>query len=156
MVRFEIEGLEEAEIDAFNKAWHRLDPWPDARAGLEALRQHFTIAPLSNGNMALLTNMAKRADLRWDCILSSELAGHYKPDAEVYLKAAELLSLEPHEVMMVAAHNIDLVAAKQVGFQTAFVYRRTEHGPAQTTDLEPADGVDVVAEDFLRLAEALT
>ena len=95
-----------------------------------------TVASLSNGNVALLTNLSKHADLRWDCILSSELARHYKPDSEVYLTAAGLLGLSPDEIMMVAAHNNDLLAARAVGFKTAFVYRTTEYGPGQTSDLE--------------------
>lgn len=99
--------------------------------------------------------MAKRADLRWDCILSSELAGHYKPDPEVYLTAARLLGLRPPQVMMVAAHNADLLAAQAVGFHTAFVYRTQEYGPNQTTDLTPAPSVDVVAQDFEDLADQL-
>ena len=131
--RFQIGGLSESEKDHLNKVWHRLDPWPDARLGLERLRQRFVVAPLSNGNVALLTNMAKHADLRWDCVLSAELTGHYKPDPEVYQSAAALLGLDPGQVMMVAAHNKDLLAAQTVGFQTAFVYRTTEYGPNQTT-----------------------
>ncbi len=153
---FGIAGLSEAEIDHLNRVWHRLDPWPDARAGLERLRQRFTVATLSNGNMALLTDMAKRADLRWDCILSAELARKYKPDAEVYRMAATLLGLHPQQVMMVAAHNIDLHAAQAVGMRTAFVYRTNEYGPGQTTDLEPNEAWDVVARDFQDLADQLT
>ena len=113
------------------------------------------MAPLSNGNFSLLTNMARHADLRWDCILSAELARHYKPDPEVYLTAAELLGLQPEQVMMVAAHNDDLRAARSVGFRTAFVYRTEEYGPNQTTDLTPAPWVGVVATDFCDLAEQL-
>ncbi len=155
LVRFSISGLSEADKDALNRIWHRLDPWPDARQGLERLRQRFTIAPLSNGNVALLTNMAKNADLRWDCILSSELAHHYKPDPEVYLTAAALLGLRPEQVMMVAAHNEDLKAARSVGFRTAFVYRTEEYGSSQTTDLKPDPAVDVSASDFNDLADQL-
>ena len=153
--RFEINGLSEAEKDRLNRVWHRLNPWPDVKEGLELLRERFTIATLSNGNIALLTNMTKRADLRWDCILSSELAGHYKPDPEVYLTAARLLGLTSEEIMMVAAHNADLRAAQSVGFRTAFVYRTQEYGPNQMTDLEPDSFVDVAAQDFRRLASYL-
>jgi 2-haloacid dehalogenase len=155
LVRFDIEGLTEAQKDDLNRVWHRLDPWPDAREGLELLRRRFVVATLSNGNIALLTNMAKHADLRWDCVLSAELSGHYKPDAEAYLKAAELLGLAPDEVMMVAAHNGDLAGAGAAGLKTAFVYRRTEYGPNQKTDLEPDPSVDLVAEDFKDLADRL-
>ena len=153
LVQFHITGLSEAEKDHLNRVWHRLDPWPEVRQALERLRQRFIVTPLSNGNFALLTNMAKNADLRWDCILSSELAHHYKPDPEVYLTAASLLGLPPAQVMMVAAHNEDLEAARSVGFSTAFVYRTEEYGPHQTTDLEPNPTVDIVAKDFNDLAD---
>ena len=153
--RFEITNLSEAEKDHLNRVWHRLDPWPDARAGLERLRERFIVATLSNGNVALLTNMAKHADLRWDCILSAELARHYKPEPECYLTAAALLGLEPDEVMMVAAHNADLLAAQSLGFATAFVYRTQEYGPNQATNLEPDPAVDLAARDFNDLADQL-
>ena len=105
LIRFGIAGLTEDEKRDFNKAWHRLDPWPDSVPGLTRLRQHYIIATLSNGNIALLTNMAKYGGLPWDCILSAELVRHYKPDPETYLMAADLLGLEPSEVMMTAAHK---------------------------------------------------
>ena len=155
LVRFQIEGLDEAEKNHLNHAWRRLDPWPDVRAGLARLRRRFLVAPLSNGNVALLTHMAKRADLRWDCILSSELARRYKPDPEVYLTAARLLDLRPRQIMMVAAHNADLRAAQAAGFRAAFVYRTREYGPNQTTDLAPDASVDVVARDFEDLANQI-
>lgn len=154
--KFQITSLTADQISHFNKAWHRLVPWPDVREGLGQLRKHFVVATLSNGNVALLTNLSKNADLRWDCILSSELAGHYKPDAEVYLKAAQLLSLAPEEVMMVAAHNRDLEAASAVGFKTAFVYRTNEYGPSQTSDLEPSQAFDYVATDLIDLARQMS
>ncbi len=154
--QFQIKDLSEAEKDHLNRVWHRLKPWPDVQEGLTQLRQQFILAPLSNGNFALLTNMAKTAGLGWDCILSAELANHYKPDPEVYLKAASLLGLAPEEVMMVAAHNSDLLAAQSVGFSTAFVYRTCEYGPDQTTDLVPASSVDFKAKDFIDLADQLT
>lgn len=155
LVRFRVEGLTEEEKDHLNRVWHRLDPWPDTREGLERLRQCFTVATLSNGNMALLTNMAKHADLRWDCILSAELAKHYKPDPEVYRMASTLLDLKPEQIMMVAAHNGDLRAAQSVGFRAAFVYRTGEYGPGQTTDLEPEPFVDIAAQDFVELAKQI-
>jgi 2-haloacid dehalogenase len=153
--RFGITGLSEDEIDGLNRVWHRLAPWPDAVEGLQRLRQRYVVASLSNGNVALLVNMAKHSGLPWDCVLSSELARHYKPDPEVYLLAAQLLGLEPHQVMMVAAHNGDLLAAQRVGFRTAFVLRAHEYGPNQTTNLAADPSVDVVAEDFLDLARRL-
>lgn len=155
LVQFGMTQLGEGEKDRLNRVWHRLDLWPDAREGIERLRQRFLVAPLSNGNLSLLTNMAKRADLRWDCILSAELAHHYKPDPEAYLRAVALLGLSPEQVMMVASHNSDLLAAQSVGFRTAFVYRTEEYGPNQVTDLEPNQSVDIVAMDFNDLAGQL-
>jgi len=110
-------------------AWHRLDPWPDSVAGLTELRERFVAASLSNGNVSLLVDMAKRAGLPWDAVLSAELFGHYKPDAEVYDGAARLLGLAPEQVLMVAAHVDDLAAARQRGLRTAYVYRPHEAGP---------------------------
>ncbi|WP_237216974.1 haloacid dehalogenase type II [Falsiroseomonas oryziterrae] len=144
-----------AELDALNRAWHRLDPWPDSVAGLTRLKSRFVIAPLSNGNVALLLNMAKRAGLPWDAILGAEVAQAYKPQPEAYLRTAEILGLPPSACMMVAAHNDDLAAAGRCGLATAFVARPTEHGPSQTTDLAPAERWDVVATDFNDLADRL-
>jgi len=156
LTRFEIKGLTKEEKDHLNRVWHRLDPWPDAKEGLERLRQQFIVAPLSNGNTSLLVNMARHSDLNWDCVLSAELARHYKPDPEVYLTAAKLLGLSTKLVMMVAAHTGDLLAAQSLGFKTAFVHRNEEYGPSQTTDLEPDPSVDIVAKDFNDLAERLS
>src|SRR5215471_16478705 len=123
LVDFGIASLTEAEKDTLNRAWHRLKPWPDSVSGLTRLKQKFIIAPLSNGNIALITEMAKHAGLPWDCVLGAELVRHYKPDREVYQSAADCLALQPGEVMMVAAHLGDLRAAKTVGLKTAFVAR---------------------------------
>jgi len=155
LVEHGITGLSEAEIEHLNRAWHRLAPWPDSVAGLHRLKSRFVIATLSNGNVSLLTNMAKNAGLPWDCVLSAELAGHYKPDPEVYLKAAELLDLAPRRIMMVAAHRSDLSAAKEVGFRTALVHRPLEYGPDRDVDLTPDPRFDYSAMDFLELAEQL-
>ncbi len=155
LVRFGVTGLTEAEIDHLNRAWHRLDPWPDAVPGLVRLKRKFILATLSNGNVALLVDMAKRAGLPWDAILGAEVARHYKPQAAAYLTTAEFLGLVPAQCVMVAAHNGDLAAASALGLRTAFVHRRTEHGPTQTTDLRPTRDWDVVAEDFIDLAEKL-
>ena len=152
---FEIGGLSEAEKDYLNRVWHRLLPWPDAVSGLQRLRERFIVAPLSNGNIALLTNMAKHAGLPWDCILSSELAKHYKPDPEVYQTAADLLGLPPSQVMMVAAHPGDLLASAAVGFKTGFVPRPEEYGPHRNPDLQHDVAFDVVANDFNDLASQL-
>lgn len=154
LMRFEIDNLSESEIDSFNRVWHRLDPWPDSVEGLSLLKQKFVIASLSNGNVALLVNMAKNAGLPWDTVLSAELAGHYKPDREVYLKAAALLGLEPAEVMMVAAHKGDLRAAAKAGLRTAFVPRPKER-PNRDIDLAFDDAIDVNATDFIDLFNKL-
>ncbi|MDE0198254.1 MAG: haloacid dehalogenase type II [Caldilineaceae bacterium] len=153
--RHQVSGLSEHDTVQLNKVWHRLNPWPDVTSGLARLRKRYIVASLSNGNVALLVNMARHGGFSWDCVLSAELARHYKPDPEVYQSAAALLGLEPHEVMMVAAHNGDLIASKTVGFRTAFVHRPKEHGPDQTTDLTPDPSVDVIAKDFNDLADQL-
>lgn len=156
LAEFGIAGLSEAEIDDLNRAWHRLDPWPDSVEGLTRLKRRFIIAPLSNGNVALLVNMAKRAGLPWDAILGAEVAQAYKPQPKAYLTAAALLGLRPEECMMVAAHHSDLVAAKGCGLRTAFVWRRREFGPVPVKDFPPDESaVDVVAEDFVDLAARL-
>ena len=155
---FGLRGLSEAETAALNKAWHRLRPWPDSVAGLTRLKRKFIIAPLSNGNISLMTDMAKFAGLPWDCILGAELARHYKPDPEVYQSAADVLDLGAAEVMMVAAHLGDLRAAKAVGLRTAFVARPDEygHGPNnRKPDLAPDGSVDISARDFGDLATVL-
>src|SRR5215468_7344906 len=152
---FGVTGLKEEQIEHLNRAWHRLDPWPDAIAGLSRLKRQFILATLSNGNVALLVNMAKRAGLPWDAILGAEVARHYKPQPEAYLTTASLLGLRPDECMMVAAHNGDLAAASAVGLRTAFVPRPTEHGPGQSKDVKPARDWDVVASDFVDLAARL-
>ena len=152
---FSIVGLSEAEKDHLNRVWHRLKPWPASVRGLRRLRRRFVVTTLSNGNMALLTNMAKNASLPWDCILSSELAKHYKPDKEVYQMAADLLGLSPNQVMMVAAHKYDLHVASTVGFKTAYVLRPLEFGPTRTPDLTTDSSFDVTARDFNDLADRL-
>ena len=152
--RFAIEGLSEREKDNFNRAWHRLTPWPDAVEGLSRLRSKYVVASLSNGNVSLLKNMGEHAGLPWDVVLSAELAGRYKPDREVYLKAAELLDLVPRTVMMVAAHKGDLRAAAAAGFRTAFVPRPLER-PNRRIDLSYDRAFDVNARDFLELADLL-
>ena len=142
-----------AELDELNLAWHRLDPWPDAVPGLTRLKRRFIVAPLSNGNVILMLDMAKRAGLPWDAILGAELARAYKPSPEAYLRTLDILAMRPDEVCMVAAHNGDLAAARACGLATAFVPRPTEHGPGQTKDLRPEQDWDVVARDFGELAD---
>ena len=155
MPEFGIAGLSEPEIDALNRAWHRLRPWPDSVAGLTRLKKKFVIAPLSNGNISLMTDMAKHGGLPWDCILGAELARHYKPDREVYQSAADFLDLGLAEVMMVAAHLGDLRAAQAVGLKTAFVTRPLEYGPDRKPDLKADFPVDISAKDFNDLAGQL-
>ncbi len=155
LIEHGIDGLSESEKDDLNRAWHRLEPWPDSIEGIERIRKRFIAATLSNGNVSLLVDMAKHAGINWDCVLSSELSGHYKPDREVYLTAAGLLGLEPGSMMMVAAHTDDLLAAQALGFKTAFVSRPLEFGPsgrAEETDDMP---FDIIAQDFLDLAGKL-
>ena len=151
---FGIDGLSEGEKDHLNRVWHRLDPWPDAVEGLAKLKKRCVIAPLSNGNVALLTNMAKRAHLPWDLILSAELVRHYKPDPETYLSAPRLLDLRPEEVMMVAAHVNDLLAARENGLLTAYVPRPLEFGPGAEAD-PPDPSFDLTAKDFIELDRTL-
>lgn len=155
--QFKITGLSEPEIAHFNHAWHRLWPWPDSPGGLQRLKTRYVISTLSNGNVALLTNMGKYAGLPWDCILSAELFGHYKPDPEVYLGAVRLFGPAPSQVMMVAAHMDDLLAAKKLGLRTALVTRPLEFGPKRKADTaeDGAGIVDVIATDFIDLATKL-
>jgi len=153
--KFGVSGLSEAEIRHLVHAWHRLDPWPDAVAGLARLKRRFIVGTLSNGNVALLLNMAKRAGLPWDMIFSAELARRYKPAPETYRSVPDLLRVEPGQVMLVAAHNNDLVAARREGLRTGFVARPTEYGPHQKRDLKAEHDFDVVARDFIELAELM-
>lgn len=152
---FWLDDLDEAGREHLNRVWHRLRGWPDAPAGLRRLKRRFVIATLSNGNVALLVDMARHARLPWDCILSAELFARYKPDPEVYLGAARLLGLAPERVMMVAAHKEDLRAAAACGLATAFVRRPLEFGLHARPDLRPERSFDVNAADFAELAERL-
>lgn len=144
-----------AELDELNRAWHRLDPWPDSVDGLRRLKLKFFIAPLSNGNIALLANMAKRAGLPWDAILGAEVVRAYKPQPAAYIGTAEVLGLQPEQCMMVAAHNDDLRAARDVGMRTAFVLRPTEHGANQTSDVQATEAWDASVDSFTALADVL-
>ena len=153
--RFGLESLSDAERAELNRAWHRLDPWPDSVAGLVRMKRRFTIAPLSNGNFSLLTAMAKRAGLPWDCVISAELFRHYKPDPEVYLGAADLLGIAPDALMLVACHPSDLRAAADAGLRTAYVKRPLEHGGGVAAPIVAPEEFDVTADDFIELAERL-
>lgn len=151
----DITGVSEPATDVLNRAWHRLPPWPDVVDGLARMKQRHIIAPLSNGNVSLMVNLAKFSGLPWDVILGAEVAGAYKPDPEAYRRAAALLDLDPGDCMLVAAHNGDLVAAAATGMKTAFVPRPDEYGPGQTSDLAAEHDFDVVAQDFGDLADQL-
>ncbi len=148
-------GLTESELHHLTTIWHRLDPWPDSVAGLRRLKQRFIISPLSNGNIGLLTRLAKHGGLPWDVILGGETASAYKPDPKAYLENARILGLEPQACMLVAAHNYDLRAARELGFKTGLVFRKTEYGPNQKSDLTALEEWDVITDSFENLATAL-
>ena len=145
----------EDELQWLNRAWHRLEPWPDSVEGLSRLKRRCIVAPLSNGNFSLLLNMARYAGLPWDAIMGAEVAQAYKPTPQAYLRTAELLDLPPERVCLVAAHNGDLAAARRCGLQTAFVARPREFGPDQKTDLAAEHDWDWVAGDLVALAGML-
>ena len=150
-----VEGLSEAEIDHLNRAWHRLDPWPDVVEGMTRLKRKYVLASLSNGNIALAVNMAKRGGLPWDVILGGEVTGAYKPSGEAYLGAARRLGLAPHECLMVAAHPTDLEAAASRGFRTAYVHRPLEDGPGREAPWPAPGTFDSQSADFAALADTL-
>ncbi|MCH2298724.1 MAG: haloacid dehalogenase type II [SAR324 cluster bacterium] len=152
---FGCKGVSEERVEHLNRMWHRLRPWSDSVEGLERLKKRFILATLSNGNVALLVNMAKFSSLPWDTVLGAEVSRSFKPMPHTYLTTASMLGLAPEECMMVAAHNSDLQVASGLGFRTAFVCRPEEYGPKQRTDLEAEDDYDLIANDFINLAEQL-
>ncbi len=153
--RFGITHLSEDQKRHLNKAWHRLAAWPDSVAGLTALKRSFTICTLSNGNIGLLTNMAKHAGLPWDCILSAEVFRAYKPDPATYLGVAKVFDLPPAQVMLVAAHQDDLAAARACGLQTAYIERPLEFGAGRPKDVSPDPANTWHARSLVDLAEQL-
>jgi 2-haloacid dehalogenase len=153
--QFELGHLGEEERRHLNRVWHRLSPWPDSVEGLTRLKRKFTICTLSNGNIGLLTNMAKRAGLPWDCVLSAEVFRAYKPDPATYLGVARVFDLSPQRVMLVAAHHEDLDSARGCGLRTAYVERPLEFGAGQPKDVSPAAGNDLHAGNLIELASAL-
>jgi 2-haloacid dehalogenase len=155
LVKHGISGLSEPDKDHINRVWHRLRPWPDTVEGLTRLKSRYIIGTLSNGNVGLLTRMAKNAGLPWDVVLGAETARAYKPLPQAYLASAELLNLAPGQVMLVAAHNGDLAAAAKVGLATAFVARPSEYGPHQSRDSKADRAWDVVTDSFTSLAKAM-
>lgn len=152
---FDPSDFTDEDLRQLNRAWERLPAWPDSRSGLARLKTDYIIGPLSNGNTALLVNMAKYAGLPWDVVIGLDLLRAYKPNPAAYTGAASTLRLEPGEVMLAAAHNYDLQAARGAGLATAFVLRATEHGPEQATDLGPTADWDINVEDFTQLADAM-
>jgi 2-haloacid dehalogenase len=153
--QFGLRHLSEDERVYLNRVWHRLEAWPDSVAGLLRLKKKFTICTLSNGNLGLLTNMAKRAGLPWDCVLSAEVFRAYKPDPATYLGVAQVFDLQPNEVMLCAAHHDDLAAARACGLRTAYIERPLEFGALQPKNVSPQKGNDFHVCDLHALADAL-
>jgi 2-haloacid dehalogenase len=153
--RFGLAHLTEEQRRELNRVWHRLDPWPDAVRGLTRLKTRYTICTLSNGNLGLLTDMAKRAGLPWDCILSAEVFRAYKPDPTTYLGVARVFDVAPEQVMLVAAHHDDLAGARACGLQTAYIERPLEFGAAHPKDVSPRPENNWHARDLEHLAGAL-
>ncbi|WP_370632076.1 haloacid dehalogenase type II [Pusillimonas sp. MFBS29] len=151
----DVAAIDPQELAELNLAWHRLDPWPDVLSGLARLKDRFIIAPLSNGNIILMLDMARRAGIPWHTILGAEVVQAYKPAPAAYLRTVDLLAMRPEQVCMVAAHNNDLAAARACGLKTTFVLRPTEHGASQTTDLHPEQDWEVTVDSFEALADAL-
>ncbi|HUS97375.1 MAG TPA: haloacid dehalogenase type II [Hyphomicrobiaceae bacterium] len=153
--RYNLPSLANHEVEHLVTIWHRLSPWPDVVEGLYRLKKRYIIGTLSNGNIGLMTRLAKHAGLPWDCILGAEVARAYKPQPEAYIRTAKALNLEPRECMLVAAHNGDLQAASDTGYRTAFVIRPTEYGPNQVTDKGANKAWDVITDSFGGVADAM-
>jgi len=152
--RFGVAALGEDDMRNLNLAWHRLDAWPDVGRGLARLKRKFLLAPVSNGNISLMVDLARRNDFPWDAILGAEIAGDYKPKPKVYLAAAAAFDLAPDACMMVAAHSNDLAAAAAQGLRTAHVARPNEHGPGRG-EAAPSVAVDFAVNSLERLADKL-
>jgi len=155
LAKHAIGTLSEADKNHVNRVWHRLKPWPDVVEGLRRLKTRYIIGTLSNGNVGLLTRLAKNAGLPWDVVLGAETARAYKPVPQAYLASADLLNLRPDQVMLVAAHNRDLAAAAACGLRTAFVARPTEYGPHQKVDFKADRDWNVIADSFTGVADSL-
>jgi len=153
--KFGVTTLSESQKQHLNKAWHRLDPWPDSVEGLQRLRSQYIVCTLSNGNIGLLANMAKAAGLPWDCILSAEVFRQYKPDPGTYLGVARVFDLAPGQVMLVAAHQNDLAAARLCGLKTAYIERPMEFGSTQLKDVSPNPENTLHAKNIVELASIL-
>ncbi len=152
--RFGVTALGEDDKRRLNLAWHRLDAWADVPSGLARLKRRYLLAPVSNGNISLMVDLARHNDLPWDAILGAEIAGDYKPKPKVYLASAAAFDLAPDACMMVAAHSKDLAAASTLGLRTAHVARPNEHGPGRG-ELGPSVPVDFAAKSLEELAEKL-
>jgi 2-haloacid dehalogenase len=154
LTRVGVKNLSEDDKRHLNLAWHRLDAWPDVPKGLARLKRQFMLAPVSNGNISLMVDLARHNDLPWDAILGAEIAGDYKPKPKVYLASAAAFDLAPEACMMVAAHSNDLAAAAALGLRTAHVARPNEHGPGRG-EAAPTVPVDFAARSLEELAEKL-
>jgi 2-haloacid dehalogenase len=152
---FGLDVLGEAERADLNQAWHRLDPWPDVVPALNRMKPRFILATLSNGNVRMIVDMAKRAGLPWDAVLGAEVARTYKPLPAAYLVTADMLCLKPEQCLMVAAHYDDIAAAQRLGFRTCYVRRRQEYGVRARNDLPAIHNIDLVVEEFGELADRL-
>jgi 2-haloacid dehalogenase len=157
LIEFKIEGLTEEEKVYWTHVWRRLAPWPDSVEGLARIKKKYLVAPLSNGNIALMAGLARSAGFSWDAILGAELVRHYKPDREVYVSAYYYLDLKPEEVMMCAAHFYDLQAARRNGLRTGFIYRPNEYGngPVGMPDKAKPEDFDVVSSSIVDLAQQM-
>lgn len=155
LAQFGLAQLDEPQRQHLNRVWHRLHAWPDAVAGLTRLKARYTITTLSNGNLGLLTNMAKRAGLPWDCVLSAEVFRAYKPDPATYLGVVRVFDLKPAQVMLVAAHHDDLAGARACGLQTAYIERPLEFGAGHVKDVSPQPGNTLHASSLTALADQL-
>lgn len=152
---YDLDSLDDETLEHINRAWHRLQPWADTLPGMSRLKKHYILASLSNGNVALMVNMAKHSAIPWDMILGSETSQGYKPQEKVYLHSAQMLGLQPAQCMMVAAHNDDLHAARALGFKTAYINRPYEYGDAQINDFHAEADWDIVGEYMTDIADAL-
>lgn len=155
LVEYDLDALGEEEREHLNRTWHRLVPWADTIPGLVRLQRAYLLTTLSNGNIALMANLAKNSGLPWDAILGAEVTRSYKPDPVTYTRSMEVMALAPHECMMVAAHNYDLDMAARLGMKTAFVARPTEYGERQHADLKAEGEWDVICNSMIELADHL-
>jgi len=155
LVDYQLDSFDEQQLDHINRVWHRMEPWADVLPGMQRLRKRFVLGSLSNGNVALIVNMAKHSGIPWDMILGSETAQGYKPQEKVYMHGVNMLDLEPQQCMMVAAHNYDLRAARALGLKTAYINRPYEYGKGQSEDLNAEEQWDIVGDYMTDIATAL-